>query len=155
MASDIPVLSDQLQTVPWLFFFFFFFSVCKGKPQGQILLVILQCWSWDHRGNSSQEGMGSSPALPRCWCKSSQPRLSRASANSQPGEPNCYVPTAVVIAIWQHPGCCTRVGSGRGRRWWAPLRNVTPERTEGWIYCGQWSLSWKETQGFKTRGDAL
>lgn len=75
-----------------------FFPWRTGKPHGQILLVILQCWSWDRRRNSSQMGMGSSQALPRSWCKSSQPRLSRVFAKSRPGGLNCYVPIAVMAA---------------------------------------------------------
>lgn len=91
----------------------------SGQFHGQIHLVILQCWSWDLRRNSSPMGMGSSQALARSWCQASQPRLPPVFAKSLPGGLNCSVPTAAMTATCQHR-CCARMGAGGGEDMGAP-----------------------------------
>lgn len=58
MWKACDTVNRLLQALPWDIFL----RIRVNELHCQIFLVILQCWSWDRRGNSTQLGMGSSQA---------------------------------------------------------------------------------------------
>lgn len=120
---------------------YIFLAVFKSDLRSRILRVILQWSSRDCKGSSIQYQGELSGTGPGVDAKTFPPIFSPVSSQESTGPPNCFIALAIMIAIWQLTGCWT--GDGRGRRWWAPLPKSRPEKTEGWIYGGQWSWTWK------------
>lgn len=77
------------------------FMILKSK-------ITLQGWSWDHRGNSTQMGVGSSQLLMQIF-----PALAlylSGSGYSQPGGPNCCNEYKLAASWFLYPGDKSRRG---------------------------------------------
>ena len=74
-------------------------------------------------GPEREQHPGGDGQLAHRYCPSADEDLPSPSSlgSPLPGGTNCYVPTAVTIAIWQQPGCCTGTGAGGGGDGGAPL----------------------------------
>lgn len=82
-------------------------------------------------GPEREQHPGGDGQLAHRYCPSADEDLPSPSSlgSPLPGGTNCYVPTAVTIAIWQQPGCCTGTGAG-GEEMVVPLwkRNVGKDK---------------------------